>query len=169
MPDARTRVHSRQKGRRVAKAIGLTLSARSSRPSRERYRVLWQITGRLHRPRSRSRTERSVTISPDGVGRGQNTPGEVSSPIERGIHLRVGTRGSWACYSNVAFEHETSKLRVPCCVAFSSPNDVDRDGIDSDAVPPTGLEPVTCSLGNCCSIQLSYEGERGRRACRVPA
>ena len=25
-------------------------------------------------------------------------------------------------------------------------------------VPPTGLEPVTPSLGNWCSIHLSYEG-----------
>ena len=27
-----------------------------------------------------------------------------------------------------------------------------------EKIPPTGLEPVTCSLGNCCSIHLSYEG-----------
>lgn len=25
-------------------------------------------------------------------------------------------------------------------------------------IPPTGLEPVACSLGNCRSIHLSYEG-----------
>ena len=31
-------------------------------------------------------------------------------------------------------------------------------------VPPTGLEPVTPSLGNLCSIHLSYEGIASRAA-----
>jgi hypothetical protein len=32
-------------------------------------------------------------------------------------------------------------------------------GNDLEGAPPRGLEPPTFSLGNCCSIQLSYGGE----------
>jgi hypothetical protein len=36
-----------------------------------------------------------------------------------------------------------------------------------EMAPPTGFEPVTCSLGNCCSILLSYESGRRGPASKV--